>query len=452
MGDCQNEDLRVNFDRRLKLKFLGTQITTDAGLLAYRELDEALGLTELGAEVLTDSRLGSNKQHGLSPLLRQSIYSRLAGYEDVKDAERLCVDPTLRHVVGGRASQPEKQAASTSEVGRFETEILSTKRNLTALMKLSGRWIDQVQLRQPLKLLILDMDSSVSETYGRQQGTAYNGHFECVCYHPLFLFNQFGDLEWAMLRRGNNASAKFWRRVLLPVIERYRHLDIPKFFRGDAAFANPALYHMLEKEGYHYAIRLKANAVLEREIEHLLTRPVGRPSHRPKVSYHSFQYQAKSWQQSRRVVAKIEWHRGELFPRVGFIVTNLTWRSKRVVRFYNGRGTAEQWIKEGKNAVKWTKLSCRAFKDNQARLQLFALAYNLGNFLRRLALPKPVRHWSLTTLREKLIKIGAKVTRHAKYVTFQLAEVAVTRNLFAAILNRIARLAIPPPVVGLIRV
>jgi hypothetical protein len=247
-------------------------------------------------------------------------------------------------------------------------------------------------------------------------------------------------------------SAKFWRRVLLPVIARYRHLSIPKFFRGDAAFAIPELYACLETENYSYAIRLKANAVLEREIEHLLTRPVGRPSHRPKVFYRSFQYQAKSWQRSRRVVAKIEWHQGELFPRVGFIVTNLTWRSNRVVQFYNGRGTAEQWIKEGKNAVKWTKLSCRTFKDNQARLQLFALAYNLGNFLRRLALPKPVRHWSLTTLREKLIKIGAKVTRHAKYVTFQLAEVAVTRNLFAAILHRIARLAIPPPVVRLIRV
>jgi hypothetical protein len=401
----------------------------------------------MGAEMLTNSRQGSNKQHQLVPLLRQSIYSRLAGYEDVNDAERLCVDPAMRHVVGGRASQPEKQAASTSEVGRFETDMLSERRNLTALMQLSGRWIDTVHQRKPLKQLILDLDSSVSETYGRQQGTAYNGYFECLCYHPLFLFNQFGDLESVLLRRGNKASAKFWRRVLLPVIERYRHLNIPKFFRGDAAFADPALYCLLEKEGYRYAIRLKANAVLEREIEHLLTRPVGRPSHQPKVFYHSFQYQAKSWEQSRRVVAKVEWHAGELFPRVGFIVTNLTKQSKSVVKFYNGRGTAEQWIKEGKNAVKWTKLSCRTFKDNQARLQLFALAYNLGNFLRRLALPKPVRHWSLTTLREKLIKIGAKVTRHSKYVTFQLAEVAVTRNLFAAILDRIARLAMPPPLV-----
>jgi len=447
MGDAKKDDLRVGFDSRLKLKFLGSQLTTDAGLLAYRELDEALGLTEMGADLLTDSRQGSNKQHQLVPLLRQSIYSRLAGYEDVNDAERLCVDPAMRHVVGGRASQPEKQAASTSEVGRFETETLSTKRNLTALMQLSGQWIDQVYQRKPLKELILDLDSSVSETYGRQQGTAYNGYFECLCYHPLFLFNQFGDLESVLLRRGNKASAKFWRRVLLPVIARYRQLNIPKFFRGDAAFADPALYSLLEKEGYRYAIRLTANAVLEREIEHLLTRPVGRPSHQPKVFYHSFQYQAKSWQQARRVVAKIEWRAAELFPRVGFIVTNLTKPSKRVVKFYNGRGTAEQWIKEGKNAVQWTKLSCRKFKDNQTRLQLFALAYNLGNFLRRLALPRDVAHWSLTTLREKLIKIGAKVTRHSKNVFFQLAEVAVTRKLFAAILERIARLAIPPPLV-----
>jgi hypothetical protein len=222
------------------------------------------------------------------------------------------------------------------------------------------------------------------------------------------------------------------------VIERYRDRDIPKYFRGDSAFALPKLLGLLEKEGFRYAIRLKANAVLERKIAHLLRRPVGKPPHKPKVFYHSFHYQAGSWECARRVVAKVEWHAGELFPRVGFIVTNLKWRAKKVVRFYNRRGTAEQWIKEGKNAVKWTKLSCRRFKDNAARLQMFALAYNVANFLRQLVLPRPIRNWTLTTLREKLIKIGAKVVAHAKYLTFQLAEVAVPRKLF--ILGRIARL------------
>ncbi len=443
MGDGQNGDLRVDFDRRLKLKFLGSQVTTDAGLLAYRELDETFGLTEVADGLLTDSRIGKNKQHGLAALLRQSIYSRLAGYEDVNDAERLAVDPAMRHVVGGRASQPEKQAASTSEVGRFETEILSIGSNVMKLMDLSGKWIDKVHQRKPPKRLILDMDSSVSETYGQQEGTAYNGHFGCTCYHPLFLFNQFGDLERAMLRRGNHASAKFWRRVLLPVVARYRHLDIPKLFRGDAGFARPALYRLLESEDYLYAIRIPANDVLEREIAHLLKRPVGRPPKKPIVLYASFMYRAASWKQHRRVVAKVEWHCEELYPRVGFIVTNIWKAPEHVVHFYNGRGTAEQWIKEGKNAVKWTKLSCQRFADNQVRLQLFALAYNLANFLRRLALPPGVKHWSLTTLREKLVKIGAKVVRHAKYVTFQLAEVAVPRKLFRAILRRIAKLRLP---------
>jgi hypothetical protein len=140
------------------------------------------------------------------------------------------------------------------------------------------------------------------------------------------------------------------------------------------------------------------------------------------------------------VVAKVEWHSGELFPRIGFIVTNLTRPAKRVVRFYNERGTAEQWIKEGKNAVNWTRLSCHDFVDNQVRLQLFVLAYNLGNFLRQAVLPKTVRHWTLTTLREKLIKIGAKVVRHSRKIVFQMAEVAVPKELFGAILEGIWRL------------
>src|SRR5262245_57751688 len=339
MGDSQNGPLRVDFDRQLKLEFHGSTVTSDAGLLAYRELDDALTLTSTAASGLHDTRTGLNSQHSLLALLRQSIYSRLAGYEDVNDAERLCFDPTLRTVVGGRAK--DNTAASASEMARFETEILSTKENLNHLMDLSGRWIDQAHQHRKLTKLILDMDSSVSETYGQQQGSAYNGHFGCTCYHPLFLFNQFGDLERVLLRRGNCGSAKFWRRVLLPVIERYRGLDIPKFFRGDAAFAGPKLLRLLEREGFRYAIRIKANAVLERKIAPWLKRPVGRPSRKPKVFYYNLRYRAGSWDCARRVVVKVEWHAGELFPRVGFIVTNLEWRAKKVVRFYNARGTAE---------------------------------------------------------------------------------------------------------------
>ena len=164
------------------------------------------------------------------------------------------------------------------------------------------------------------------------------------------------------------------------------------------------------------------------------------PPKKPIILYHSFRYQAASWEIPRRVVANIEWHAGELFPRVGFIVTNLRSKSSNVVGFYNKRGTAEQWIKEGKYALKWTRLSCHDFVDNQVRLQLFALAYNLGNFLRRPALPKSVKKWSLRTLREKLIKIGAKVIRHSRYIIFQMAEVAVPRVLFREILDRIRQL------------
>ena len=160
--------------------------------------------------------------------------------------------------------------------------------------------------------------------------------------------------------------------------------------------------------------------------------------------YESFLYQVQSFNKPRRVVAKVEWHSNELFPRIGFILTNLNWYSKSVVRFYNKRGTAEQWIKEGKIARTWTRLSCHAFQDNKVRLQLFTLAYNLGNLLRRLGLPRKVKHWSLTTLREKLIKIGAKVIRHTRYITFQLAEVAVPRELFQTILQKIERLRLLP--------
>src|ERR671928_418117 len=268
-GEASEVDLRVTFDRRIKLEFHGSKLTSDAGLLAFRELDAALGLSEMAAERLADTRTGQNSRHTLIAQFRQAVFGRLAGYEDVNDADRLAHDPAMRWIVGGRAVT--QHAASASQMGRFETEVLAQEANLSALPDLSGRWIDVVHARRPARVIVLDMDSSVSPTYGEQEGSAYNGHFGCTCYHPLFVFNQFGDLERCALRPGNVHSADGWRAMLEPVVARYRTGTKRRYFRGDAAFASPEVYRFLEAEGYGYTIRLPANAVLQRSISHLLT-------------------------------------------------------------------------------------------------------------------------------------------------------------------------------------
>ena len=183
---------------------------------------------------------------------------------------------------------------------------------------------------------------------------------------------------------------------------------------------------------------------MQERIADLLKRPVGRPPNHVRRVYGDFEYQAGSWDKPRRVLAKVEWHPGELFPRVGFLVTNLPLDPEEVFAFYNQRGTAEQHIKEGKIALKWTRLSCRTMAQNEVRLQLHALAYNLGMFLQAADLPDEVASWSLTSLQTRLIKIGARVVRHARRITFQLAEVAIPRDLFHRILAAIHRLRPSP--------
>ena len=442
MGDGEKAPFRLQFNPKVRLEFHGSTITSDAGLLAFRELDHALDLTGIASDYLQDYRTARNIQHHLVPLLRQSIFSRLAGYDDSNDADRLAQDPAMRVVVGWQGS--ERKAVSTSEIGRFETETLTEEKNLKGLAQMNSQWVERAMAHTQHRRVILDMDSSESPVHGQQEGAAYNGHFECVCYHPLFLFNQFGDCEAATLRPGNVHSADDWQELLEPVVKGYRKKGLRLLFRGDAAFGKPEVYEYLEQETIGYTIRLSANAVLQREIAHLLVRPTEWPSQKPIVSYHDFAYRAQSWNVSRSVVAKMEWHQGELFPRVGFIVTNLSYPAIGIVRFYNGRGTAEQWIKEGKYALNWTRLSCHKFVANKVRLALFVLAYNMGNFMRRLTLPEAMKHWSLTSLQTRLIKTGGRLVRHARRLVFQLAEVLVSREMLGGILERIGQLRLAP--------
>src|SRR5262245_11051961 len=218
-GESGSDAVRLDFDRRLMLQFRGSLVTSDAGLVAYRELDDVLGLTEMAGDVLADARSGKNGRHALAGLFRQSVFGRLAGYEDVNDAERLRHDPAMRWIVGGKAAQ--SSAASPSQIGRSETQWLAAPKNFAALADLSGQCIDLVHGRRPPRGIVFDMDSSVSPTHGEQEMSVWNGHYACTCYHPLFVFNQFGDLERCALRAGNVHSADGWDDVLKPVVARY---------------------------------------------------------------------------------------------------------------------------------------------------------------------------------------------------------------------------------------
>ena len=307
MGESQNQPFQLSFNASLRVDFQGSRVTSDGGLILIRELDERLGFGELIEQYLTDSR-AKNARLPFADLLRQSVYSRLAGYEDVNDAERLSHDPTFRLV--GSEKIWERGAALTSRLQTFETEMLAEEENFAGLARLNRALIGRAEAMDSGDRAVLDLDSTEIPVYGEQEQSAYNGHFESTCYHPLLLFNRGGDCLAAKLRPGNVHSAEGWEEVPLPEIERQQQMGKEVVFRADAAFAKPEVYEALEARGVKYAIRIPANDSLERDIAELLPRPVGRPSQKPLVEYKGLLYQAASWKTARRVVAKVEHHAG----------------------------------------------------------------------------------------------------------------------------------------------
>src|ERR1700726_3675995 len=230
MGQKQNEPFQLSFNSSLKVDFQGSRVTSDGGLILVRELDERLGFSELIEQHLTDSR-GKNTQLPLADLLRQSVYSRLAGYEDMNDAERVSQDPTFR-LIGSRKIW-ERGAALTSRLQSFETELLTQADNLAGLAALNRELIAKAEAINCSRRVVLDMDSTEIPVYGEQEQSAHNGHFESTCYHPLLLFNRGGDCLAAKLRPGNVHSADSWEELLLPEIERQHRQGKEVAFRGD---------------------------------------------------------------------------------------------------------------------------------------------------------------------------------------------------------------------------
>jgi hypothetical protein len=321
------------------MDFQGAEITSDTGFLLLREVDERFNILGPIESELEDPRSWVHGNHAQLQMVRQRVYQIAAGYEDCNDADFLRIDPALRLAIG----KGDEAGAGQSRLSRLENEVLGTQDGLNALEAALTRSHDALMKRKKKQRLVVDVDSTEDPAHGKQENVAFNGHFGKNCFHPLFAFTSDGDCLKAKLRPGNVHSADGIVDFLDPIVKRYRSRFVLFWLRGDAAFAQPQVYEYCEGERVTYFIRLPANAVLNRLIDPYLTRPVGRP---PKggiqVKMVDLRYQAQTWDRERRVVAKIEWHDGELFPRIGFIVTNSRLTAGKVIKVgakvaYHGR-------------------------------------------------------------------------------------------------------------------
>jgi hypothetical protein len=379
VGDKKKGTIRSDFDGSISIDFQGAKITSDTGFLVLREIDQRFNILGAAASKIDDPRSHRHTDHTLLQLLRQRVYQVAAGYEDCNDADHLIVDPALRLALG----KEHQNGAGQSALSGFEKGILATQKGLTALENALRRYADTLLRRRNKRRLIIDVDSTDDPVHGNQECAAFNGYFDQVCYHPLFCFTNNGDLLSARLRPGNAHSADGVPDLISPLVDRYRSRFRQFWLRGDAAFAGPDLYELCEKKRITYFTRLPANNSLKKLIQPHLKRPTGRP---PKggvqVRVIEFHYQPEKWNKARRVVCKIEWHVGELFPRVGFIVTNSNLAAHKVITTYNGRAEIENRIKEGQNTLRWDKTSRHRFAANQERLLVGCLAYNLLHMIR----------------------------------------------------------------------
>jgi hypothetical protein len=415
------------------MDFQGAKLSQDTGFILMRELDQRHNVIAPMAEVLEDNRSATHAKHTLEQMIRQRVYQMTGGYEDCNDADYLRVDPAMRLSLG----KGKKYAAGQSALSRLENDILGNVPGLSALDEAVLRAADALIRRKDKYRFILDVDSTEDPAHGKQEGCEYNGHFGKNCFHPIVAFTGEGDCLAAELRPGNVHSADGVLDFIKPIVKRYREGFTLFWLRGDAAFAQPDVYEYCEREHLTYFIRLPMNDTLKKIMEpELKSRPVGRPPKSGvKVQHIEFYYRAGSWKKRRRVVCKIEWHNDELFPRVGFIVTNSTHPAWKVVKVYNGRANVENRIKEAKNTLRWDKTSCHRFEANQARLKMGAVAYNLLHMVREFHLKSEEVKRSIEWIIRRIIKAASRISYHGRRWWVHVASAFPLAHHYRAVLG-----------------
>ena len=447
--------------RRVEVDFSAGQVSSDGGGLLVAEVDRHMRLTERMADCFEDHRNQDLVEHELRSILRQRLYGLTQGYEDLNDHEQLSRDPLLATMVGKEDPTGERRRhkkdvglplASASTLGRIER----TKESATAESRYEKVVCDFEALRKtfvqvliesfesPPMTLTLDLDPSDIQLHGQQEQRSYHGYYRHHCYLPIYLF--CGQYPLAVkLRPSNIDGSQGAVEFLEPVVSQLRKAwpDVRIVIRGDSEFCRDPLMVWCEANGIDYVLGMARNRRTERMIAKQMEQArreflqTGKPTRR----FRSFWYRTrKTWSRKRRMIGKAEYLPKGANPR--FVVTSLSARQyeKRFVyeELYCARGEMENRIKEEQLDLFGDRASCHTFRGNEIRLWLSMAAHLLVVGLREHALSgTDLEKAQASTLRVKLLKIGALVTVSVRRVYVQLSSAFPLQDLFVAALERL---------------
>ncbi|RKJ69587.1 IS1380 family transposase [Butyricicoccus sp. 1XD8-22] len=431
--------ITLDFNRRIKLSNDGGALSSDTGELIFREFDEKIGFSKTLANHLRLKDKRAFFHHSNENLLHQKIYQIIAGYHEDDAADQLTNDPVFTQVLGidALASQP----SLSRFFGRFDHDTI------VQLEQGNQEMLDKMHRVRKSNVLLIDLDSTHSDTHGNQVKTAYNSHYGTVGYHPLVAFDgATGDFLKAQLRPGNVYTSNGVVGFIQPMIEHYveNFPEITLFLRGDSGFAVPALYDLCEKESVSYIIRLKSNAVLQALAEELRPSSFITDASITECYYEETIYQAKSWSKPRRVIIQSKRPAGELFFTHSFFVSDLgeTFSPQAIVLSYQKRGTMENYIKEAKDGFGFDQMKSHEFEVNEARMMISLLAYNFTNWLRTLTFSKEQKGMQISTIRTRIIKVASKLVKSGRSIYYKLSSSFVYQKFFWDVLTRIQKLQI----------
>ena len=409
-------------NKKIEAEFNGGEVSSDAGLLFLREVENRIGLISKMAYSLRDRRHPGYVKHQLLELFKQRVFQIACGYEDGNDSNELREDPVMK-IACERLPDDDPALASQPTISRFENGL-----SRTDLYRIAEVFLDVFiqSYSKPPEGIILDIDDTDDLTHGRQQLALFNAYHGDYCYMPIHIYEgKSGKLVTTVLRPGKRPTGKQIVSILKRVVRKIRQAwpEVGILLRGDSYYACPAVFDFCEDNDIKYVLGLRPFSPLVRQVKPFIEEASQRfkKERHPVKMFTEILYKAKSWPKARRVIAKVEYN--SLGSNTRFIITNLEHWNRRFIyhTVYSGRGAMELMIKEHKNHLLSDRTSCTSFSANQFRLFLHSAAYVLLHTFRVLHLKGT--EWAsaqFDTIRLKIIKIGARIRQLSRKIRIHL--------------------------------